>query len=133
MKTLSIHAPWAWAIVHGHKKVENRTWATSHRGRLAIHASRSRDSDAIASAILGSLGIELPSADALPRQCIVGEVQLVDCLQLDRVFDMDLGPLADGPVVWILERAIVYAQPIPIAGKQGIWEFVGGHGGAVSP
>ena len=39
MKTLTIHPVWAWAIVHGHKRVENRTWRTAHRGPLLIHAS----------------------------------------------------------------------------------------------
>lgn len=30
--------PWAWAIVHGGKDVENRTQAWGYRGPLAIHA-----------------------------------------------------------------------------------------------
>ena len=42
MKALSVCQPWAWAIVHGIKKVENRWRPTRHRGPLVIHASRSR-------------------------------------------------------------------------------------------
>lgn len=32
--------PWAWAIAHGGKTVENRSRRFSHRGPLAIHAGR---------------------------------------------------------------------------------------------
>jgi hypothetical protein len=37
MKALSIQQPWAWAIIAGHKDVENRSWYTHHRGSLLIH------------------------------------------------------------------------------------------------
>jgi hypothetical protein len=33
-----VQQPWAWAIVHGGKDVENRTQAWSYRGPIAIHA-----------------------------------------------------------------------------------------------
>ncbi len=36
---LSVRNPWASLIVTGLKGIENRTWTTSHRGRIAIHAS----------------------------------------------------------------------------------------------
>ncbi|MHC4404130.1 MAG: ASCH domain-containing protein [Planctomycetota bacterium] len=42
MKALTICQPWAWAIIHGPKPVENRGWATKYRGPLAIHAGQSR-------------------------------------------------------------------------------------------
>lgn len=38
MKALTVQQPWAWAIVHGGKDIENRTQAWSYRGPLAIHA-----------------------------------------------------------------------------------------------
>lgn len=38
MRALTVQQPWAWAIVHGGKDVENRTQAWSYRGPLAIHA-----------------------------------------------------------------------------------------------
>ena len=39
---ISVHQPWAWAIVAGHKIIENRTWAVRHRGPIAIHASTNK-------------------------------------------------------------------------------------------
>ena len=40
MRALTVRQPWAWAIVHGGKDVENRTRnvAGSYRGPVAIHA-----------------------------------------------------------------------------------------------
>ncbi|RNL66261.1 hypothetical protein EFK50_01140 [Nocardioides marmoriginsengisoli] len=38
MKALTVQQPWAWAIIHGGKDVENRTQAWTYRGLLAIHA-----------------------------------------------------------------------------------------------
>lgn len=40
MRVLSVRQPWAALIVLGIKNVENRTWTTSYRGRLLIHASK---------------------------------------------------------------------------------------------
>lgn len=40
MKAVTVQQPWAWAIVHGGKDVENRTQAWSYRGPLAIHAGK---------------------------------------------------------------------------------------------
>lgn len=37
---LSVRQPFAWAIVHGHKELENRTWLAGFRGRLLIHAGQ---------------------------------------------------------------------------------------------
>lgn len=46
MKALSIRQPWAWLIAIGAKDVENRTWSTSYRGPVLIHASKRLDRDA---------------------------------------------------------------------------------------
>lgn len=50
MKALSILQPWAWLIVNADryprpKRVENRTWPTSFRGPLLIHAGKGFDFD----------------------------------------------------------------------------------------
>lgn len=41
MKIITIRQPWAYLIVNGSKDIENRTWATSYRGPVLIHASLS--------------------------------------------------------------------------------------------
>lgn len=39
-KALTLHQPWASLVALGVKTVETRSWATSYRGRLLIHAGR---------------------------------------------------------------------------------------------
>lgn len=42
MRVLTVRQPWAWAIIHGGKDVENRTRniAGDYRGPVAIHAGK---------------------------------------------------------------------------------------------
>ena len=39
MKALTLHQPWASLVALGVKTIETRSWATSYRGPLAIHAA----------------------------------------------------------------------------------------------
>jgi len=42
VKALSIRQPWAWAILHAGKRVENRDWrGCDYRGPVLLHASKS--------------------------------------------------------------------------------------------
>lgn len=48
MKALTLIQPWAWAIEHLGKRVENRTWAPPPRlvgQRIAIHAGKKYDEE----------------------------------------------------------------------------------------
>ncbi len=58
MRALTVWQPWAWAIVAGHKPVENRGTCVvgRYRGPLAIHAGKRPDGDAapFIARILGS-------------------------------------------------------------------------------
>jgi hypothetical protein len=42
---LSIKQPWATLLVHGLKTIEIRSWPTTRRGRVLIHAARVPDAD----------------------------------------------------------------------------------------
>ena len=77
MKALSVRQPWAWAIVALDKDVENRTWATNRRGPLLVHAGKTYDHEG-RDFIENEMGIAVP--DELPRGGIVGQADLVDCV-----------------------------------------------------
>jgi hypothetical protein len=49
MRAITVRQPWAWAIVHGGKDVENRTRniAGAYRGPVAIHAGKTLDEGAV--------------------------------------------------------------------------------------
>lgn len=113
-RCLSIRQPWAWAIVEGHKTVENRSWATSYRGRFAVHASLKPDPAGYA--FLRSLGIEPP--EDLPRGAIVGSVELVDVV--DGARDRWAMP---GQMHWRLARPRKLRRPIPMGGKLGLFRL----------
>ena len=70
MRTLSIRQPWAWLIVHGHKDVENREWATDYRGPLLIHASKTAAKGEYAQqrdTIHEEMGILVPELEVIER------------------------------------------------------------------
>jgi hypothetical protein len=39
VRTLSLRQPWAWAVIHAGKRVENRKWNSLKRGPFLLHAS----------------------------------------------------------------------------------------------
>lgn len=80
MKALSIRQPWAWAIVQGHKPVENRTWAPRHVGPLLIHAGLVFDTEGLQSmlSVLPELQTQLPQRWDLGG--IVGVAEAVECV-----------------------------------------------------
>lgn len=83
MKALTVKAPWAWAIIHAGKHVENRTWFTSYRGPLAIHAGSActRVYWGWARDWMAAIGIEVPALDDLITGAVIGYVDIVDCVR----------------------------------------------------
>lgn len=82
---LSVRQPWAWAIIHAGKDIENRSWqAVNHglrrRGRIAIHAARgmTRDEYEDAKEFMSLLGVTAPPPGDLLRGGIIGSVEVVD-------------------------------------------------------
>jgi hypothetical protein len=89
LPALSIRQPWAWAILHAGKDVENRTWAAGFRGRFLIHAGKGMTGAEFAEgmgmvrAVLSLRGVvdaALPGVSGLARGGIVGVASLVDCV-----------------------------------------------------
>ncbi len=66
MKALSVRQPFAWAIVHGGKDVENRSWATSYRGPVLIHAGM-RWHDVTPAMLAHRMGVQVPAITRGPR------------------------------------------------------------------
>lgn len=92
MKALTVQQPWAWAIVHGDKDVENRTQPSNYRGPLAIHAGarwsdRGAESPLVRRAVRDFYGTASPLDEPMftsresPRVfgAIIGTVDQVGC------------------------------------------------------
>ncbi len=107
MKTLSIQQPWAWAILHAGKDVENRRWRTTYRGPLLIHAGKSFDLDGFGELVHLRPDSHIPPSSHFPRSGIVGRVELVDIVHVDT---LPSNPWAFGPWCWLLK----HPQPLPL-------------------
>lgn len=78
MKALSINQPWAWAILHGGKDIENRDWPTKYRGDVLIHAGLKFDADGLAF-VEDQVGRKVLPEER-PRGGVFGIVEIVDCV-----------------------------------------------------
>lgn len=113
-RVITIKNPYAASIVRGEKTIENRTWDTSYRGRLWVHAGMSVANEA-ALPIDASLYGE--DWDVLPRGVIIGSVELVDVVE-----DSDSEWAIEGHFHWVLEDAQA-CYPIPFKGGLGLRHY----------
>lgn len=115
MKALTICQPWAWAIVHGPKRIENRTWWTNYRGMIAIHAGKSRKW------LEDRLNDGTPvKHDELVFGAIIGVANLWHCCRVERL--QKPVPFGEGPFCWLLADVTALARPYEIAGQRGLWD-----------
>lgn len=123
MKALSIRQPWAYAIVHGTKPVENRDWPTRVRGSVFIHAGKQQEVDEI-EGVLRRIAAETDRdwkhiyshyREHAQRGGIVGVANLVDCVTEHK------SPWFYGPYGFVFANA----RPIhliPVRGQLGFFE-----------
>lgn len=85
---LSVRQPWAWAIIHGGKPLENRSaksvsFMVPLRGRRAIHAAKgmTREEYDEARTFMAGLGIACPAPAQLLRGGIIGSVDVVGAVR----------------------------------------------------
>jgi hypothetical protein len=79
MKALPVHQPHAEAILRGVKTIEYRSRSTKVRGRVYIYASLGRYSPEQEARMLTMYGMSDVNVDDLPRDVLVGTVELWDC------------------------------------------------------
>ena len=105
-RAISIRQPWAHAILHLGKDVENRPWRTNYRGHILIQASLKVERGE-------ALTLNL-DPDELPTGAIVGSVEIVDC-----VLNAKSKWANRGQWHWILKSPRILAKPIPFKGALG--------------
>ena len=105
MKVLSLTEPYATLIRKGIKTIETRSWKTSYRGKLYIHASSTR------------IPKEYRDNDAL--------MSLVDVKELNfgQIICSCEGVYAPGRYAWIFKDIVALGRPIPAKGHLGIWNL----------
>jgi activating signal cointegrator 1 len=148
IKAITLWQPWASLIATGAKTWETRSWPTSYRGPLAIHASKRWGSDQQFSmsnwdfqgglAPLVGKPLDLSgrswsgvgvTVDHLPFGAVIAVCRLVDCVRTDSLTQAQIGtdrPFGDyspGRYAWKTDDLQVLAEPIPARGAQGLWTW----------
>jgi hypothetical protein len=122
-RALTVRQPWATAITHEGKDVENRTWSTNIRGRLLIHAAASPDRAAGTHPAPTSHQHHNPDGQP-PRGVILGTVHLVsvhhaqDCQRGSALCSAWAMP---GLFHWVLATPRPLQKPVPARGALGFW------------
>jgi len=146
VKVLTLTQPWATLVAIGEKRIETRSWQTSYRGPLAIHAAQGFPADCreISKSrpfctVLRKAGYLLPYGEPLPLGQIIAVVDLQDCQptcikvgaewhrseyapsvnELERTF----GNYKPGRWMWLLLNVRRLGAPIPAKGKLSLWEY----------
>lgn len=126
MRALTVRQPWAWAIVHGGKDVENRTRnvAGSYRGPVAIHAGQ-QFADGEAFADVERLTGQVPPV--LVAGKFIGIVDLVD---VHREAPFCCGSWGQHATPYggegglhhlVLRNPRPLPEPMPAKGRLGLW------------
>lgn len=129
MKCISLWQPWASAVPLQLKRIETRSWSTTVRGRIAVHASkRWTGAEKQFAAARRRAGDPLP--DPLPLGAIVATAVLWDVVPTEMllargVSDLEqmYGDYAPGRFGWLLEDLFALEQPVPFTGRQGFFNI----------
>lgn len=129
MKVLSIKEPFATLIKDKEKYIETRSWKTTYRGELYIHASLTKyKNESMDNSYIDSLIKD----KTLNYGYIICKCKLVDCIKVDKSFqekisknkkEYKLGDYTEGRYAWILEDIEVLSSKIKAKGKLNIWEY----------
>lgn len=121
-RAISIRQPWAWAILHAGKDVENRgehalrQFRSAIGQRVYVHASKTmtRAEHVAAAAFMAKIGVECPAPDDLAFGGIIGSALVVDIVARRR------SPWFHGP--FALALADPRPQPFqPLRGQLGLF------------
>lgn len=128
MKVLSIKEPFASLIKEKKKCIETRSWKTSYRGELYIHASLkeiSKKDERVQNLLSLIPGVKMEYGN------IICKCNLVDCVYMDDDFlkkikennqEYICGDYGPNRYAWILED-VTKITPIKAKGRLNIWEY----------
>ena len=123
MYGLTVIQPWAWAIAHGGKDVENRSWPYPHelhRHRIAIHAGKGYRPDAEEWLRYQLRRLVVPAEECHVKGAVV-------CTAVLDGFADRITPggwyEGNGLVGWKLRDVLVLREPVACRGYQKLWRL----------
>jgi hypothetical protein len=118
-RAISIRQPWAELILQGAKTIEVRSWATSYRGVLWLHAGLGKDDE-----LDRHFGLS-----GLFRGGYVGSFELSGLVPFDeerwenwRPKHLNTGQYRPNTFAWIVSVPLRFEVPIPGPGKLSLFE-----------
>ena len=146
MKLLTLTQPWATLVAIGAKRIETRSWSTSYRGRIAIHAAVGLGPvgdvpglwrQCSAEPFRSALHQHVNYPDDLPRGVIVAVAELTDCCptfqslaggvfvrngssELVTEQERAFGDYSPGRYAWLLSDVRPLPTPLMYRGSQGL-------------
>ena len=129
MKVLSIREPYASLIMTKKKRIETRSWKTSYRGELYIHASLAKLTKETKE---DKELMELVKDTPLNYGKIICKCRLVDCVYMTKEFVEEIkknkqeylcGDYQEGRFAWILEDVEPLKKMIDAKGHLSIWTY----------
>lgn len=103
MKTITVWQPWASLLAVGAKRFETRSWPTSYRGPIAIHAATKdpysimaklprRVAKAIYDVLYEKFGIQSGALRRMSTGCVIATAELIGCHKIFRCGGRGEGP-----------------------------------------
>ncbi|XP_029980505.1 activating signal cointegrator 1 isoform X2 [Sphaeramia orbicularis] len=126
---LSMHQPWASLLIKGIKRVEGRSWYTSHRGRLWIAAAAKtptpQDISEVENMYCHSYKKEPRFPKDYPTGCLLGCVNMIDCLPQEQFREQfpDTCEESASPFIFICTNPQELLVKFPMKGKHKIWKL----------
>ena len=143
MKTLTLTQPWATLVATGAKRIETRSWSTSYRGPLAIHAAKGYPRDArdvatsarVRQVLAAHFGDSHFAADVFPVGRVLAVCRLMACVRteillLKAPYSADMteqeqafGNYDEGRFGWMLADIKPLPATEPAKGALGLWDW----------
>ncbi|WP_051319909.1 ASCH domain-containing protein [Planktothrix agardhii] len=140
LTVITLWQPWATLLIKGVKIHETRSWYTSHRGKILIHAAKRKINWCeIQLNLLEEIYPDITEWD-YPLGAIVGEMELVNCRSMTAtegdynqkyfihvnspLYESDrlTGNWSDGRFAWEMRNPKPLSIP-NVKGKQGLWKY----------
>nr|XP_046204908.1 activating signal cointegrator 1 isoform X2 [Oncorhynchus gorbuscha]XP_046204909.1 activating signal cointegrator 1 isoform X2 [Oncorhynchus gorbuscha]XP_046204911.1 activating signal cointegrator 1 isoform X2 [Oncorhynchus gorbuscha]XP_046204912.1 activating signal cointegrator 1 isoform X2 [Oncorhynchus gorbuscha] len=126
---LSMHQPWASLLVKGIKRVEGRSWYTSHRGLLWIAAAAKRPTPEevtqVENMFLQIYKRDLKFPKDYPTGCLLGCVNITDCLSQEQYKEQfpQTCEESGSPFVFVCTNPQELLVKFPMKGKHKIFKL----------
>jgi hypothetical protein len=134
---ITLTQPWATLMAIGAKRIETRSWKTSFRGWIAIHAAKGFPNDCVDLCLeepfrtaLVAGGIKTPRD--LPRGSVLAVALFADCMTTEGCLrsvrgaygdERAFGDYSEGRYGFLTEGLRLLREPIPMRGALSIWKL----------